>query len=278
MIPRQQIISQVSGLSEDEIEAHFNLLPERYFVYTAPEDVALHLTMVNNLLQIIAQSESLGSLVPVIEWRDDLNLGMTVVHIVTWDRAGLFYKLAGSFATVGLSIVSSKALTRADHIAIDTFYVTEPNGGIVRDNQAKERFKQILEEALLQNRDLGESIARQTVAATKPSLLRQGARFAAPIPPQMDIYHELSLRRTIIEVKANDTIGLLFHVARVIYEHGFDITFARVATERNVAIDTFYIEPDSQEQANDPTSMLALRAELTEILKTMYPEVASTGT
>ena len=64
----------------------------------------------------------------------------------------------------------------------------------------------------------------------------------APFPPSVDVYHELSLKRTIIEVQAGDEPGLLYRLARLIFKKGFDITFARIATERGVAMDTFYIE------------------------------------
>jgi UTP:GlnB (protein PII) uridylyltransferase len=79
------------------------------------------------------EAESVNALVPIVHWQNDLNLSLTVVNIVTWDRAGLFYKLAGAFSVAGLSIVSSKAITRADHITVDTFYVVDSTGGVVQN-------------------------------------------------------------------------------------------------------------------------------------------------
>ena len=267
VISKDTILEMVPGLSEDEVEAHYNLLPERYFIYHNADEIALHLRMVNSLLRTIAEADSLGSLVPVVEWHEDLNLGLNVVHIVTWDRSGLFYKLAGAFSVAGLSIVSSKALTRADHITIDTFYVVDESGGIVRDKRARELFQSALESVLLHNRDLMVEIQTQAAKRRKPAYLQTGDRLRAPLPPGVDVYHELSLRRTIIEVQATDAIGLLYRISKAIFDHGFDITFARISTERNVAVDTFYIEPIHRGQESDTENLLALRESLTAIVE-----------
>ncbi len=266
MIPLEQIKAKVPELSQDEIEAHYNLLPERYFIYNSLDEVVLHLRMVHKLLQQITESPSMGSLIPIVEWIDDLSVGMTIVHIVTWDRAGLFYKLAGAFSLAGMSIVSSKAISRADHISIDTFYLADPSGGIVIQKKAQETFHHFLESALLHNRDLLPEIETQARKISKAATYQRDQRLNAPIPHSVDVYHELSLKRTIIEIQTNDHIGLLYRVARTIYEHGFDITFARIATERHVAVDTFYIEPISPGKSEDMHQLIALREALHRIV------------
>lgn len=267
LIPKETILERLPDLSKEEVEAHYNLLPERYFAYNNAEDIALHLAMIHRLLKTIAEADSLNALDPVIEWRDDLNLGLSVVHIVTWDRAGLFYKLAGAFSLADLSIVSSKALTRADHITIDTFYVSDPDGGVVRQAKARAQFREHLRDSLLHNKDLSESILNKAQAFARLHYLRQDQRLGAPLPPRVDVYHELALRRTIIEVQATDSIGLLYQIARTIFEHGFDIAFARIATERDVAMDTFYIEPIDQKRMSDTASLLALRESLNLVVE-----------
>ena len=54
--------------------------------------------MVNQLLGHIQTAESMGTPSPIIDWQDEADLNMTVINVVTWDRAGLFYKLAGALA------------------------------------------------------------------------------------------------------------------------------------------------------------------------------------
>lgn len=266
MISKSSIIKRLPEVSEDEIEAHFSLLPDRYFNYHSEEEVLLHLRMIHQLLHTISTADSVGSLVPVVEWQDDMNLGLTVVHVVTWDRAGLFYRLAGAFALAGLSIVSSKALSRADHITIDTFYVTDASGGPVRKEKSLHAFQSHLEKILLNHIDLSHEILSFAERQRQPSYLTTTATLPASIPPKVEIYHELSLKRTVIEIEANDEVGLLYRMAQAIFKHGFDISFARISTEKKVAVDTFYIEP-MHSNLDVSEKIVALREDLTAIVE-----------
>jgi [protein-PII] uridylyltransferase len=266
----QDLVSKkIPGISQDEIAAHFNLLPERYFIHTDPTEVALHIQMVNRLLHSIANADSIGSLKPVIEWQDDLNRSLTVVNVVTWDRAGLFYKLAGAFSVAGLSILSAKVISRSDHIAIDTFYVVEPNRGVVQSTRAQEVFAHTIEEALISNKDLLPEIlaqARRHTASRYSTNTAGGELLQASFPPTVEVYHELSMERTIVEVQAHDQLGLLFRIAKTISDHGFDITFARIGTERGIALDTFYIEDQQHLVVNDAQRLQTLREALFEVV------------
>jgi [protein-PII] uridylyltransferase len=264
----EQILSHLpEGLSVEEMQAHFSLLPERYFINTHVEEIALHLRMTHALMEKIHSAESVGSLMPVIDWRDDPDLNLTVVNVVTWDRAGLFYKLAGALTLAGVNILSTKAISRTDHISIDTFYIMDSGGGMVGDKKASGIFLEHLREALVEGRRLQADIDKMEAAADKRNELKNRDLLPAPFPPRVDVYHELSLKRTIIEVQAGDRLGLLYRLARLIYSKGFDITFARIATERGVAMDTFYIENRMDAGQVDSDNLLDLRSELESVIQ-----------
>jgi [protein-PII] uridylyltransferase len=268
MTQQDLIAKTIPGISADEINAHFGLLPDRYFIHTDADEIALHIQMVNRLLQSITTADSVGSLRPIIEWKDDLNRSLTVVNVVTWDRAGLFYKLAGAFSVAGLSILGAKVISRTDHIAIDTFYVVEPGRGPVQSASAQEKFARTIEEALVNNKDLLPEIDAQAkkIAATRYLSTTSGETLHSSFPPTVDVYHELSMQRTIVEIQARDQIGLLYRLAKTISDHNFDITFARIGTERGVAIDTFYIEGANHEPIESPGRLHALRDALNEVI------------
>jgi [protein-PII] uridylyltransferase len=264
---QELVAKRIPGISADEITAHFHLLPERYFIHTGADEIALHIRMVNRLLSSISTTAAVGSLKPVIDWHDDLNRSLTVVDIVTSDRAGLFYKLAGAFSVAGLSILSAKVNSRNDHIAIDTFYVVEPGRGVVQSAKLQEIFERTIEEALVTDKDLYPDIVAQ---AKKVRSSRFGSdkvsALPASFPPTVEVYHELSMQRTIVEVQALDEIGLLFRLAKIISDHGFDITFARIGTEREIAIDSFYIESARSEREVDTARLALLQTALAEVI------------
>ena len=278
LMTQQDLIAQrIPGISDDEIAAHFSLLPDRYFIHTEGSEIALHIQMVNKLFTSIAAADSVGTLRPVIEWKDDLNRSLTVVNVVTWDRAGLFYKLAGALSVAGLSILGAKVISRTDHIAIDTFYVVEPGRGVVQSAAAQEIFAKTIESALVSNKDLYPDIVAQAkkIAATRYLSTTNGEALHSSFPPTVEVYHELSMERTIVEIQARDQIGLLYRLAKTVSDHGFDTTFARIGTERGVAIDTFYIERGDHAAVENPERLHALRDALAEVIAAPAPASAA---
>ncbi len=256
MTRQKRIAETVAGVHAEEINAHFNLLPERYFVQTDDSEVALHIAMVNRLLHSISSADSLGSLRPVIEWHDDFARGLSVAHVVTWDRAGLFYKLAGAFSVAGLNIFSAKITTRSDHIAIDTFEISEPGHGPVRDGHARELFTHMVEEALVANKDLSAAVAEQMKKYSLP---------AGTNKPSIEVYQEISSPRIIVEIHAPDRFGLLYRVGKAMAEHEFNLAAARVHTQRGLAIDSFYLEP-ADHKPLDAARLTSLQAALAAVL------------
>lgn len=265
---RQTLIAQtIPGISPDEITAHFNLLPERYFIQTDEPEITLHIQMVNRLLQSISNADSLNPLRPIIEWKDDINRSYTTVHVVTWDRAGLFYKLAGAFSVAGLSILSARITTRSDHIAIDTFHIVEPGRGLVQNQKAMETFARTVDDALVSDKDLLPDINAQAVRLANANRYKAGVSdLPATFPATVDVYHELSLKRIIVEIQAHDKIGLLYQLVKTISDHGFDITFARINTERSIALDTFYIEPEKADTPVAEADLHVLRDTLRAVI------------
>jgi len=254
-------------LSRDELEAHFNLLPDRYFAHNSIEEVEIHLRMIHRLLARIQSADSVGALAPVIDWQNNREQGLTVVNVVTWDRAGLFYKLAGALSVCGLNILSTKAITRTDHIAIDTFYVVSPSGGAVADKAVEKRFEENVRDALIDGKDLLDAIEREAGKHESDLFSKSPGHLPIRLEPVVNVYHELSLKRTIIEVQAPDSLGLLYRLAKIITLHDFDITFARIATENGIANDTFYIEGIEREGIIENENLLELRQALSDALQ-----------
>ena len=65
MLKQDVLKSTQNTIPEEEIDAHFSLLPDRYFVNTEATEAILHLNMINQLLEQIQSAESIGSLSPL---------------------------------------------------------------------------------------------------------------------------------------------------------------------------------------------------------------------
>jgi [protein-PII] uridylyltransferase len=227
-----------SDVPADEIEAHFATMPRGYYLHAAAEDAAHHLRMIHRLIASVSEADAEVSLRPIVEWHDDVGSGQSLVTVVTWDRAGLFSRMAGAFAVAGINIVSCRAFSRDDDVAIDFFKVVLPLG---KEVASKERFTAALARSLLEGTDLVEDVA----AEERHALMTAPRRKAfVPLAAKVEAYYEVDLARTVIEIQCNDRLGLLFRVGRAIREAGYAITFANISTEQGFAIDTFYLTPE----------------------------------
>jgi len=119
---------------------------------------------------------------------------------------------------------------------------------------------------LVKNRDLYPEILDQAKNHYSRYTLKNNDQPHTSFPPTVEVYQELTMNRTIVEIQAVDQVGLLYLLSRAISVQGFDITFSRIGTERGIAIDTFYIENSDPESAVNETRLLALRDVLTEII------------
>ena len=229
---------EVPNVSKETILQHLELVPERYFSHTGREEVGLHIEMASKYDQQSRPSEK-----PAVSWRNDLRRTLTIVDVVVTDQPGLFEKITGALAITGLNILGARAITREDDLAIDVFYVEGENGGIVEDVSIRQSFETSLESFLAGKDCPIEQIAAHRKKSEKAKTFASSDKFGAKIPPQVDVYRDISLGRTIVEVRAADRVGLLHLIAKHIADAGFSIHFARIATEQSVATDVFNIEP-----------------------------------
>jgi [protein-PII] uridylyltransferase len=213
-------------------------MPSGYFLHVAPEDAAVHVALIHRLIATVAHEDAEQSLQPIVEWHDDVGSGQSVVTVVTWDRAGLFSRMAGAFAVAGINIVSCRAFSREDDVAIDFFKVVLPVG---KELGAKQKFAVALASSLVGGYDLIDEVGQEEVQATLTAPRRKAF---VPLAAEVSVYYEEALGRTVAEVQCNDRLGLLFRIGLVIRGAGYAITFANISTEQGFALDTFYLTPE----------------------------------
>ncbi|HON08324.1 MAG TPA: [protein-PII] uridylyltransferase, partial [Verrucomicrobiota bacterium] len=133
--------------NEQTIRIHLNNLPYRYINSQTPKQIATDINLVYKLFsnQVADEEKSFD---PVIAFRNESHKGFTEVKICTYDRYGLFSKIAGSLSASGMNILSAQIFTRTDGIAIDTFYVVDSFTGKTPNQEQKENFKKYLTDAL----------------------------------------------------------------------------------------------------------------------------------
>ncbi|MBM3881205.1 MAG: [protein-PII] uridylyltransferase [Verrucomicrobia bacterium] len=222
-------------IAADEVTAHFAGMPPRYFRVQTVKEIAADLRLARAFLERqLAEHED--PLEPVLTWQHQADRGYSEVKICTWDRHGLFSKITGALTAAGLNIHSAEIFTRADDLALDSFWVTDALTGTLANADEQARFQRCLNEVLAGQLNLADLLRRRPPVKPLYSA-HEGER----IPTQVRFDNTASDQRTVLEIETEDRLGLLYTISQVLSELGVDIFLAKICTEKGAAIDTFYL-------------------------------------
>jgi [protein-PII] uridylyltransferase len=253
-------------ITDDEMEAHFEKMPPRYFETRAAREILDDLELAHGFMhQLILENDR--EFVPVTAWLDEPDRGYNLVKICTWDRAGLFNKIAGSLSASGLNILGAQIFTRTDGIALDTFFVNDVRTGNPGAREQHDKFASIFEKVLAgEGIDLRTLIARQIT--NRPIYQAYlGERMAT----EVHFDNEASDTRTVIEIETEDRLGLLYAISQTFTELSVDIDAARILTERGAAIDTFYVRERNAGKILSEDRQALIRNQLLEAISRFDP-------
>ena len=158
--------------------------------------------------------------------------------VVAPDRPGLLSRIVGLLTLHGQSVRSAQVRTSDTGAAVDEFEL-EP----VFDKAPEwDRFEEELREVLDDRRQLDGAIAsRARRYERRPTAAR-------PAEPRVWVHDGASEDSTVIEVRAADTVGLLYRITTAISRLELDIRHAKVATLGHEVVDTFYLQNQAGEK------------------------------
>jgi [protein-PII] uridylyltransferase len=243
---------------EDEVDAHFEYMPDRYFQTHTATDIAEHVRLFRSFLQRRYSSDE-SPLAPAVHWVPRPNQGHTEVWIVGWDRRELLARIAGSFSSVGLNILSADVYTRGDSLVLDFFRVCNTKFEAVTDSR-----EWLLVEKRLQA-TLGEEDFDFGPLLTK-AIRRRGFHLSQEVdfPTRIVIENDAHPTYTLVDIQTPDRLGLLYNLLRALGRANVQIALSRIATEKGAAIDTFYVTDIEGRKIKDAVSMAHLQMELRE--------------
>ncbi|MCE0484381.1 MAG: [protein-PII] uridylyltransferase [Methylacidiphilales bacterium] len=221
-------------LDSSEIVAHFENLPHSYFETMSEDLIREHIRIVHAFLKNQITHDD-AALRPMVHWRHFPDQGHSEVTVVTWDRERLFARVTGAFAATGLTILKADIFTRADDIAIETFYVATEKLEVVNDPRDRATFEKILSQAMsVEQFDFNTAFARKN---SKPRIPYDISEF----PTIVSVDQRASRAYTLLDVQTADYPGLLYRIACAIADTGLNLVSARITTEKGAALDTFYL-------------------------------------
>jgi [protein-PII] uridylyltransferase len=239
-------------IGREAVQAHVAMTSDRYLATTSVQRMAEHLRLLQGL--------ETQSVVTELFHHPDLNSSGLVV--ITRDVPGLFSLIAGTLAAHGINIMSAQIHTRADGIAIDTFQVNDPVAESITAGRHWALTIDSLRAVITGDRSVSALLAQRTSAARRG----RAEESLQAVLPKIAIDNRLSDASTVLEVKCPDRLGLLYLITRTLSALDLDIASARIATEIDHALDTFYVHTRTGDKIDGPESMSRLREALEQAL------------
>jgi len=218
----------------DEIEAHFEFMPDHYFRATDVPEIIEHLKLFRSFLENVSDSGE-SPLAAAIKWKIMPEQGHSVVTFCTWERERLLAKVAGSFSVVPLNILSADVFPRGDNVVLSIFRVCDTKARPVTHQCDFELVEQTLRRAL--EDESFDFLPLIEKAKRQSRRLAPGIEF----PTRIAIDNKTHPTYTLIEIQAPDRIGLLYDVLSCLDRENILIPLSRINTQAGAAIDTLYV-------------------------------------
>jgi [protein-PII] uridylyltransferase len=233
------------GVAETRIDQFFEMMPQRYFVSHAPKQIARHGLVLFSLRPDKRFATS------VRELRSELS------EFIIWtqDQHGLFADVAGALTACGINIIGTHVYTTRTGLALEVYRVSSPPGEPEDRRERWERLERVLDDVLGKRVAVAELIARQRrpVGKERPPLQS---------PPLVVVRNDVSDFYTVIDITADDRLGLLHDLTRTLSEQGLEIYVSKATTVLDQVADTFYVKSADQKRLTDAQAIAKLREAL----------------
>lgn len=213
----------ISRFAEKEILELIDQVSSRYFLRNTLEDMGLHFSM----------ALTLGNKRHSWHLQKLPNAPVTRVIQCTYDKPGLFSKMAGIFALHNMKILSANIFTLKNGLAFDIYEVTNPLDPL-REAESWDKTHRDLS-LTLENRLPMDELIREKGSAVYPD----GYKF--PRAKKVKIDNDISDFFTVIEVSSGTRIGLIYDLAKKMFSLELDIRFARINSDEEKITGAFYV-------------------------------------
>ncbi len=246
--------------------------PPRYLLDFYPGVIADHFLAVRSYMERHGkQSLDLDDI--ITNKVDHRRPGYSAITLITHDRHGLFFRMAGTLSANRINILSAWSHTIEADVVVATFHVNDIPHGPLDDPQRWEKFQRDIEGVMRGEIDVDELMATRRGSARFPP-----GMFSPRITLKVEVDNATSDRATIVEVYAPDRSGLLYDITRYLSFLGLDIVLTKIITEGEQAADVFYVVDEQGQKIVDFDRLDHIRTSLREHLARIEESLAADRT
>ncbi len=182
---------------------------------------------------------------------------ITQYLVSTFDQIapGVFHRLTGALSSQGLTILTAQINTLSGGLILDRFLVQDPDHP---DEPPAFRLEEVctaLRAALLVPTDEPPKFRRLWRKAETPEAI-------APAAQRVSVDANSSDQFTIVDIIANDRVGLLYAITRKLFELGLSVGVAKIGTYLDQVVDVFYVTDAAGQKVCDEGQLRRIREEL----------------
>ncbi len=218
-------------LDKENLHNLFEIMAPRYLLETRAKDIAGHILAFIDLKQ---KAKQLDMTTFFLDAKESEIESYCEVTFLAKDRPGLFSDIAGVLSLNNINILSARVYTWRDGTAVGIIRVTQPLDSII-PGRIWEKVR----------RDLKNTFAGKLCLAYRLQEKAEKSLFSKGLkpnrPPHVIINNATSDFFTLIEVFADDQVGLLYLITRTLFELRLDIRIAKIATKGDQIADVFYV-------------------------------------
>jgi [protein-PII] uridylyltransferase len=232
-------------ISEEELSQLLAGFPKRYLALFDAESIYRHVRLARD----IHPDEPRLFL--------EQKAGVWELTVVTVDKPYLFSNICGVLSYFGMNILRGQALTSPTGLVLDVFQFTDQEGFFQHNPTATPQFYRVLQDVVAGSIDI-----TALLRGKERSVLYRRSQRVAPV-----IYFddEHSQKYTVLEIIADDALGLLHRISRTISSQGCDVDLVLISTEGEKAIDVFHVTKGGVKL--DETAQVALKDGLARMLE-----------
>jgi len=167
---------------------------------------------------------------------------------------GIFHRLTGALTSQGLEILSAEIHSLADSLFLDKFYVQDPDYNGEPPASRFQEVSQLLVDSLYG--DVHEPPTFRRVWQGQ----RDSNNTLTALPTQVRIDNATSDRFTILDIFAHDRPGLLYTIAKSLYDQRLSVRIAKIGTYLDQVVDVFYVTDTSGRKVLDDLRLAEIQS------------------
>ena len=176
---------------------------------------------------------------------------------------GIFHRLTGALTASRQQILSADINTLAEGLVLDRFYVQDQD---YVGPPPQQRIDEVSAELVAVLKDpSGQPPVFRKLWQDRP---QAGADAIKHLPTRVTIDNSTAERFTIVATFAYDRMGLLYAIARTLFELGLSVSKAKIGTHLDQVVDVFYVtDQRTGRKITDESRLAQIRQRLIEAIE-----------